>query len=90
MKKIEIANMLGLSTRQQLDLVLQGKRNFSFAVAKKATELIGGSLELWQDSELAEGRKEVLSEFLEKLKASETKALDMERPGWTRFLPKNL
>jgi hypothetical protein len=70
MKKIEIAKMLGLKTRQQIDYVLAGQRNFSFETARKATLLIGGSLALWQDPERATERKDVFKQFLEKTKTA--------------------
>lgn len=73
MKKIEIAKMLGLNTRQHVDLVLSGKSNFSYSVAKKATVLIGGSLEVWQDKDRVDERRRVWGEFKQKIEQAEGK-----------------
>lgn len=50
MKRKEIAQKLGV-TRQTLDFVLLGKRNFSFAKSKLAADLFGGPQAIWQDPE---------------------------------------
>ncbi len=62
MNKTETAKILGVS-RQHLDLVLSGKRNFSFHAAQRATAVIGGSLSLWLDRSKAADRAKAWARF---------------------------
>ena len=71
MKKKEIAKMIGITTRQHIDLVLSGKRNFSYATAKKATVVIGGSIGMWMDKKRTVERKETWARFTQELKKTE-------------------
>ena len=63
MKKENVAELIGI-TRQHLDLALQGKRNFSFAVAQKAVALIGGEVTTWLDSKQSDTRRMLWSAFM--------------------------
>ena len=67
MKKIEVAKMIGIGTRQHLEFVLAGKRNFSYQVAKKATVVIGGSLSTWMDTERVKERNDIWRSFQERV-----------------------
>ena len=62
--KTETAQLLGI-TRQHLDYVLAGNRNFSFQTAKKAAVVIGGTLGLWLDRDRAKERKAAWQRFVE-------------------------
>ena len=64
MNKTETAQLLGI-TRQHLDYVLAGNRNFSFQTAKKAAVVIGGTLGLWLDRDRAKERKAAWQRFVE-------------------------
>lgn len=64
MKRTDAAQILGV-TRQALDFVLLGKRNFSFAKSKKAAELIGGHQTIWQDPERVPERRAAWEKFKE-------------------------
>jgi hypothetical protein len=66
MTKTQIAKMIGLKTRQGLDYVLSGERNFSFAIAKNATRHIGGTIEIWMDPTRATERIDVFRQFRER------------------------
>lgn len=69
MDKADVAKMIGV-TRQHIDFVLSGKRNFSFPVARNATAVIGGTLGLWQDKSRSEERKVVWKKFMDAVKVS--------------------
>ena len=71
MKKQDIAQMIGIGSRQHIDFVLSGKRNFSYRTAKKATLVIGGNIGLWMEKNRENERKEVWCNFLNKLKKAE-------------------
>ena len=71
MTKLDVAKMIGLTTRQHLDLVLSGKRNFSFRTAQKATVVIGGTVTLWLDQSRADERKKIWAEFKRRIKNGE-------------------
>jgi plasmid maintenance system antidote protein VapI len=62
MNKAETAQLLGI-TRQHLDFVLSGKRNFSFHAAQRATAVIGGTLSLWLDRDKAADRVKAWERF---------------------------
>ena len=62
MNKTETSKILGV-TRQHLDFVLSGKRNFSFHAAKRATAVIGGTLSLWLDRDKAADRAKAWERF---------------------------
>ena len=62
MNKTQTAKMLGVS-RQHLDFVLAGKRNFSFTAAQRATAVIGGTLSLWLDRDKAPDRSKAWERF---------------------------
>ena len=62
MNKIETSKILGVS-RQHLDFVLAGKRNFSFHAAQRATAVIGGTLSLWLDRDKAADRAKAWERF---------------------------
>lgn len=51
MKNLEIAQMLGVKSRQHVEYVMKGERNFSYSVARKAIALVGGSLDIWMDKD---------------------------------------
>lgn len=67
MNKIETSKILGVS-RQHLDFVLAGKRNFSFQTAKKAVVVVGGALGLWLDRGRAKERKAAWRHYVEATK----------------------
>jgi plasmid maintenance system antidote protein VapI len=62
MNKTETSKILGV-TRQHLDSVLSGKRNFSFRAAQRATAVIGGTLSLWLDRDKAADRAKAWDRF---------------------------
>ena len=62
MNKTETSKILGV-TRQHLDFVLAGKRNFSFHAAQRATAVIGGTLALWLDRDKAADRQRAWERF---------------------------
>ena len=62
MNKTETSKLLGV-TRQHLDFVLSGKRNFSFHAARRATAVIGGTLSLWLDRSKAADRAKAWERF---------------------------
>jgi len=62
MNKTETSKLLGV-TRQHLDFVLSGKRNFSFHAARRATAVIGGTLSLWLDRDKAADRAKAWERF---------------------------
>lgn len=63
--------MIGITSRQQIDFVLSGKRNFSYETAKKATLVIGGTIGLWMEKNREKDRRAVWGEFLDKLRKAE-------------------
>jgi plasmid maintenance system antidote protein VapI len=67
MNKAETAQLLGI-TRQHLDYVLAGSRNFSFQTAKKAVVVVGGTLGLWLDRGRAKERKAAWRHYVEATK----------------------
>ena len=67
MNKTETAQLLGI-TRQHLDYVLAGSRNFSFQTAKKAVVVVGGTLGLWLDRGRAKERKAAWRHYVEATK----------------------
>jgi len=58
MKTKQIAEILGKS-RQFLENVVNGRGNFGYQAAKKATLLIGGTLDVWMDKSYTEERKKL-------------------------------
>ncbi|MBU1567740.1 MAG: hypothetical protein KJ630_19210 [Proteobacteria bacterium] len=68
MKKKDIAKMLGFTSRQHLEFVLAGSRDFSYEVAKKAVLLFGGDLDTWKLSGNESKRQKLYSEFVRKAK----------------------
>lgn len=74
MTKNDVIKMIGINSRQHLDFVLAGKRNFSYPVAKKATAVIGGTLGLWLDKDRAGERRGVWKKFYEAAKAASEEA----------------
>lgn len=64
MKRTDAAQILGV-TRQTLDFVLLGKRNFSFAKSKLAASLIGGPQAIWQDPDRVPERQSAWKKFKE-------------------------
>jgi len=68
MKKHDIAQMIGITSRQQIDFVLSGKRNFSYPTAKKATLVIGGTVALWIEKNREKERRDVWERFVERTK----------------------
>lgn len=63
MTKKQIANILGITTRQHIDYVLTGKRHFSYKVAKKAVLLLGGTLDIWKEDGNEAIRKQLWDNF---------------------------
>ncbi len=66
MKKIDIANMIGISSRQHIDFVLNDERNFSYTIAKKAVLVIGGNLDVWMEKGNKKVRKQLWNKFYKK------------------------
>lgn len=65
--------MIGIGTRQHLEFVLTGKRNFSYPVAKKATLVIGGSLGIWMDRDRIKERQDAWRAFTARLAKEDVK-----------------
>ena len=64
--------MIGIS-RQHLEFAVQGKRNLSFANAKKAAALFRSPLSIWQDPEQVKKRQTVWEQFKKLQRAREGK-----------------
>jgi plasmid maintenance system antidote protein VapI len=71
MNKKEIAQMIGITSRQQIEFVLSGKRNFSYATAQKATVVIGGTIGIWMDKKKIGERKKLWARFTKTLQKNE-------------------
>jgi len=65
MNNEEIAKTLGKS-RQMLEATIGGKRNFSYKAAKKASEVIGGTVDIWQDKDYSQMRLSLFEAFKKK------------------------
>lgn len=65
MNNTELAKNIGIS-RQMLEATVCGKRNFGYKAAKQATQVLGGTLDVWQDSNFAQMRMSLLEAFKEK------------------------
>lgn len=62
MKKKDVVKLLGI-TRQGFDLVLAGKRNFSFAKSKVAADLMGCPQVIWIDPDRIQERQDAWQRF---------------------------
>ncbi len=62
MKTKDIAGIIRVS-RQGLENVVNGRRNFSYLFAKNASLLLGGTLDVWLDKSYTEERKRLFREM---------------------------
>ena len=62
MTNSDIAQLIGRG-RQQLEAVVRGEKNFSYKFAKRATEVLGGTIHVWQDISYTKARQELLNTF---------------------------
>ena len=67
MKKTDVATMIGITSRQHIDFVLNDKRNFSYTTAKKAVLVFGGTLDVWMGEGNGKVRKKLWQEFVERV-----------------------